>query len=244
VPKTAERSIPGDQRGLSVLKKIVLLLMLSFRSVGVHADDFVQTFNTYYRDTVKLSQQNGQWVLEDLNTVNTRSAEIKILDIKNYYIKFVLVFNPDIDSDGGPVEYSFATYPRDGRSDMVAVSTWGYFGFYEPVPGERKEITANVLPSGVFLKFFDENYLAQYLDDMPVDSKGMVNRQSEVEGPDVFHYLLTIPQIGTKTLLSIDGEISSSYPQTANDLLAAVRFHHIELSWDKKQGVFKITRLY
>ena len=108
-----------------MLKKIVLFLMLSFLTVGVHADDFVG----------------------------------------------------------------------------VAVSTWGYFGFYEPVPGERKEITADVLPSGVFLKFFDENYLAQHQDDQPADSQGMVNRQLEVEGPDVFHYLLTIPQFPTEAYL-------------------------------------------
>jgi len=163
-----------------MLKKVAPFLALIFLTVGVSADDFVETFNTFYRDTVKLTQQNGQWVLEDLNTVNTRSAEIQTLDIKNFYVKFVLVFNPEPESNGGPVEFTFATYPRDGKSDMVAVSTWGSFGFYEAGMKERNEITDDVLPSGVFLKFFEENYLAQHQDDLPMDGHGMVNRQSEV----------------------------------------------------------------
>ncbi len=81
-------------------------------------------------------------------------------------------------------------------------------------------------------------------DDLPIAGHGMVNRQSEVEGPELFHYLLTIPQIGTKTLLSIDGEMSDDYPKDANELIGAVRFRHVEMSWDKKQGVFKIARVY
>jgi len=72
----------------------------------------------------------------------------------------------------------------------------------------------------------------------------MINRQSEVEGPEVFHYTLTIPRIGTKTLLSTEGDKSADYPPSANDLIGAVRFHHIELSWHKQQGIFKIARVY
>ena len=227
-----------------MLRKVAPFLALIFLTAGVHADDFVQIFNTYYSNMVQLSQQSGQWALKVASSVTTRSAEIKTLDVKNFYIQFVLVFNPDVDSNGGPVEYTFATYPRAGKSDMVAESTWGGFGFYEPVPGERKEITDDVLPSGVFLKFFDEKYLAQHQGDLPTAGHGMMNRQSEVEGPELFHYLLTIPKIGTKTLLSVDGATSGDYPKDANDLITAVKFHHVEMSWDKSHGVFKIARVY
>jgi len=227
-----------------MLKKAALFLVLTFLAVGVFADDFVKTFNTYYSNMVQLVQQGGQWTLKAASSVTMRSPEIKILDIKNYYIRFVLIFNPDVDSNGGPVEYTFATYPRAGKSDMVAESTWGGFGFYEPVSGERKEITADVLPPGVFSKFFNEKYLDEHDQDYNRGSNGMVMRQSEVEGPEIFHYLLTIPQVGTKTLLSLDGEKSNDYPPAANNLIAAVSFRHIELSWDKKQGVFTLARIY
>lgn len=226
-----------------MLKKAALFLVLILLTAEAFSDDFVQTFNTFYRDWVQLSSQNGKWVLKVTSTVTTRSAEIKILDTKNYYIQFVLVFNPSPDSDGGPVEYTFAAYPRDGKKDLVAESTWASFGFYEPVPGERQNTSEDVLPVGVYRRFFDEKYLDEHDQDL-VEVGGMITRQSEVEGPEVFHYTLTIPQIGTKTLLSIDGDKSPDYPPSANDLIGAVRFHHIELSWDKKQGVFKIARVY
>jgi hypothetical protein len=158
--------------------------------------------------------------------------------------QFVLVFNPSPMSDGGPVECAFAAYPRAGKSDMVAESTWGRFDFLEAGSSEWKDITSDVLPVGVFRKFFDDKYLAQHQDDLPTEGHGMVNRQSEVEGPEVFHYLLTIPQIGTKTLLSVDGQTSNDYPQDANDLIAALKYHHMDLTWDIKQGVFKIARVY
>jgi hypothetical protein len=226
-----------------MLKKAALICMLIFLTAEAFGDDFVQTFNTFYQDRVQLSSQNGKWQLQVADTYTTRSAEIKILDIKNYYIRFVLDFYPSQDSDGGPIEYTFATYPRDGKKDLVAESTPSYYGFYEPVPGERQNISADVLPVGVYHKFFDEKYLDEHGDDF-VEVGGMITRQSEVEGPEVFNYTLTIPQIGTKTLLSIEGDKSPDYPPAANDLIGAVRFHHIELSWDKKQGVFKIVRIY
>ena len=72
----------------------------------------------------------------------------------------------------------------------------------------------------------------------------MLNRQTEVEGPDVFNYKLTIPQVGTKTILSIEGDASPDYSPQVNDLIAAVKFHHIEMTWDTRQGVFKIARIY
>jgi hypothetical protein len=229
---------------VSMVRKVAPFLALIFLTVGGFSDDFVNTFNTYYHDYVQLSQQGGQWALKVVNTATARVAEIKTLDIKNFYIQFVLEFNADVDSDGGPVEFTFATYPRAGKSDMVAESTWGRFDFLEPGSGEWNDITTDVLPIGVFRKFFDEKYLAQHRDDLPTEGHGMVNRQSEVEGPQLLHYLLTIPQIGTKTLLSVDGQTSNDYPQDANDLIAALKYHHMELSWDIKQGVFKIARIY
>jgi len=149
-----------------MLRKAALFLALTFLAAEVFGDDFVQTFNTFYRDTVQLSSQGGKWVLKVTNTVANRSAEIKILDIKNYYIQFVLVFNPSPDSDGGPVEYTFATYPRDGKKDMVAESTWASFGFFEPVPGERQNINEDVLPIGMYRKLFDEEYLDGHQQDL------------------------------------------------------------------------------
>jgi hypothetical protein len=229
---------------LSILKKAALFLVLICLSAAVYADDFVKTFNAYYNNTVKLSQQNGQWVLEALDTVNTRSAEIVTLDIKNFYIKFILVYNASPDNDGGPAEYTFATYPRAGKSDMVAESTWGRFDFLEAGPKDWTDITNFVLPVGVFRKLFDEKYIANHQDDLPIEGHGMVNRQSEVEGPELFHYLLTIPQVGTKTLISVDGKQSADYPKDANELIAALKYHNMELTWDIKQGVFKIARLY
>jgi hypothetical protein len=214
-----------------------------FLTAGVHADDFVKTFNAYYRDTVQLSQQGGQWALKVVNRATAESAEIKTLDIKKFYIQFVLVFVADVDSNGGPVEFTFATHPRTGKSDMAAESTWRRFDFLEPGSGEWNDITMDVLPIGVFRKFFDEKYIAQH-DDLPTEGHGMVNRQSEVEGPELFHYLLEIPRIGTKTIISVNGQMSNDFPQDANDLIAALKYHHMELSWDIKQGVFKITRLY
>jgi hypothetical protein len=225
-------------------KKAILFIVLTLLAGSLFADDFVKTFNTYYNSWVQLVQHGGEWKLEAGSTVTPGSPEIKILDIKNFYIRFVLAFNPDADGNGGPVEFTFATYPRAGKSDMVAESTEGGFGFYEPVAGERKEITAAVLPPDVFSKFFDEKYLDEHDHDFNRDRNGMVMRQSEVEGPEIFRYMLTIPQLGTKTLLSLVGEKSANYPPPANDLIAAVRFRHIELSWDKTQGLFKIARLY
>jgi hypothetical protein len=227
-----------------MLKKIALVLALISFAAAVYADDFVKTFNTFYHDMVELSQQGAQWVLKAASHETTRSTEIKVLDIKNYYIQFVIVYNPSPDSDGGPIEYTFATYPRDGKKDMVAESMWDRYGFYEPVSGERQEITDKVLPALVYRKFFDESYLDAHDEDFVSGSNGMVSRQSEVEGPEVFNYTLTIPQVGTKTVLSLEGDQSPEYPPSANNLIGAVRFRHIEMSWDKKQGVFKIARIY
>lgn len=227
-----------------MLRRTALFLGLMFLVAQAFGDDFVQTFNTFYRDTVQLVSQGGKWTLTVANATAARSAEIKVLDIPNFYVQFVVVFNPSQDSDGGPVEYTFATYPREGKKDMVAESTWWSYGFYEPVSGERKNISDSVLPQGVYRKLFDQAYLDDHDHDYVEGAGGMIMRQSEVEGPEIFHYTLTIPRVGTKTVISIEGEAHAEYPQSANDLIRALRFRHVEMSWDKKQGVFKIGRVY
>jgi hypothetical protein len=191
-------------------------------------------------------------VLKVVDREGVRSAEIKVLDIDNFYIRFVLVHIAPPDDNSGPgltppspggEQYTFATYPRQGKSDMVAESTEDSFGFYEPVSGDRQNISEKVLPVGVYRKFFVEKFLDENPDGLIETSYGMLNRQTEVEGPEVFNYKLTIPQVGTKTVLSIEGDKSPDYSPPVNELIEAVKFHHIEMTWDIKQGVFKIARI-
>jgi len=224
-----------------MVKRLSVILALISLAAAVYADDFVQTFNTFYHGTVQLSLQDGQWVLK-VNTDQVKSGKILVLDIKNYYIQFSLVSNPL--PDDGPVlktpnpqgdQFTFATYPRQGKSDMVAVSSEDSFGLYEPVSGDRQDISKAVLPPGVFRKFFDAAYLEAHPYDFQEGSTGEINRQTEVEGPDVFTYTLTIPQVGTKTVLNIQGEKSPDSTPMSNDLVGAVNFHHAEMTWDIKR---------
>jgi hypothetical protein len=233
-----------------MVKRFAVILALMSLAAAVYADDFVKTFNVFYDGIVQLSQQDGQWVLK-VNKDQVKSGKVLVLDIKNYYIQFSLVSNPS--PDDGPVlkppnpqgdTYTFATYPRQGKNDMVAVSTEDSFGLYEPVSGDRQNISKAVLPPGAFRKFFDEAYLEAHSDDFQEESTGEINRQTEVEGPDVFTYTLTIPQVGTKTVLSVKEDKSPGYSPAVNGLVAAVKFHHIEMTWDIKRGVFKIARIY
>jgi hypothetical protein len=232
-----------------MMKKLAIILALISLAAAVYADDFVQTFNIFYHGIVQLAMQDGQWVLK-VNKDQLQSGKIVVLDIKNFYIQFSLVANPapdngDMeppDSLGG--QYTFATYPRQGKSDMVAVSTEDSFGLYEPVSGDRQNISKDVLPPGVFHKFFDEAYLQAHTDDYQEGSTGEINRQTEVEGPNVFTYTLTIPEIGTKTVLSMEADTSTDHYPAVKALIEAVKFHHVEMTWDIKQGVFKISRVY
>ena len=127
---------------------------------------------------------------------------------------------------------------------MVAVSSEDSFGLFEPVSGDRQNIGKDVLPPGVFHKFFDEAYLEAHTDDFQEAGTGEINRQTEVEGPDVFTYTLTIPEIGTKTVLSVEADTSTDHYPVVEALIGAVKFHHVEMAWDIKQGVFKISRVY
>jgi hypothetical protein len=51
---------------------------------------------------------------------------------------------------------------------MMAESTWAPFGFFEPVSGERQNISEDVLPVGVYRKLFDEKYLDENEQDFVV----------------------------------------------------------------------------
>jgi len=237
-----------------MLKRTGVILALIVLAAAAFGDDFVQTFNTFYRDQVQLSSQDGKWQLKVTSDAAT-SAEIKVLDLANYYVQFVIVYKPTPPDEndpmssgdsGGPQEYTFATYPRDGKKDMVAQSSSDSWGFYEPVAGERKDISEDVLPPQVSSKLFDQQYLDDHQDLLSDSPRGLVDRQTEVEGPMMFTYSLTIPRIGTKTVLSIaptDTNTKDLYPD-ARELLAALRFHHIDLTWDNKQGVFRIAKVY
>jgi hypothetical protein len=233
-----------------MMKRLAVILALVSLAATVYADDFVQTFNIFFRGMVQLTQQDGQWVLQ-VNKDQLKSGKILVLDIKNYYIRLSLVSNP-VPDDGPMItqpnpqgdQYTFATYPRQGKSDMVAVSAENSFGLYEPVSGDRQNISKAVLPPMVFHKFFDEAYLVAHPEDFQEGSAGEINRQTEVEGPDVFTYTLTIPQVGTKTVLSMEADNSPGHYPVVKALIGAVRFHHVEMTWDIKQGVFKISRIY
>lgn len=234
-----------------MLKQLALVLILFTVTVGVFADDFVKTFNSFHRH-FQLVKEQGNWTIKiDENWDDSgayASTTINVLDIQNFYIEFTLNFPP---RDSGPPgeTYVFATYPKVGDTDIVAESRGNDFGLYYLTGGDIwQDADVGIFPA-VYLRFFDAAYLAQHPNDLPTQPgyPGGIPNGPKVEGEDgnmALTYRLIIPEIGTTTLLTVEGTNSQDYPKKVYDLVAALRFHTIELSWDKKKGVFNIVRVH
>lgn len=226
--------------------RFALILLLFSVAAAVSADDFVQTFNKYYEGRAELYDQQGEWNLRLPADGRYESGMVKFLDIQNYYVQFTLYLrqDPKGPADSPSESYTFATYPRVGTSDLVAEEGPDDFGFYAIESGKWRNVTTDVLPKGVFQKFFAKDTFTQLQGDFPADQYGRVNGRADAGSDPVLMYMLDIPVIGTKTTLRL---VQSSVPPETDRLaflVASAVFHRIELSWNKKQGLFTVTRFY
>lgn len=230
-------------------KRVVLILLLGWAPTALQAEDFVNTFN-HFQGHLKLAQEDGIWSIRVSPTweeaVTYPTATINVLDLKNFYIDFTLNYPAGTTGPWGTTgdRLVFATYPKLGDGDVVAESGAVDFAFYKFEKGAWKY--AEVFPPDTYLRFFDPAYLAQHPKDLPMETSSRYPIPSVHlnSGLAVLTYRLVIPQFGTKTLLTLEATNSEDYPKRIYDLVAALRFHTVELLWDKKKGKFNIVKVY
>ena len=240
------------------MRKLLLILLLI--SSSVYSQDLVKYFNLFYKDGLKLTNVNGNWDLSTLNNYDKDyKAKLEIIDLKNYYLKFL---NEFIGKDAGPVAGSyyttFALYLRKNKSPIAALygGSYSFGGFYE-LSGNKwvsveDKIFPNNLSKNLYWLFFDEKINLSKLNENSGGrnydiNKRPPNTQPFIEEEDMTTYVWDIPRIGTETKLLLhisdrykDLVMEKGFPADIIYLVNNVKYKEITFGWDYKQGIFRI----